>query len=103
MARSVKLKVFAGLLLRAMARERTEKGTKRVCARSPEVASRLSMEPDSPELAAAERYLVSEGYIEPSQEGDSSTITELGWEDLGYQPTERGWRRKTWWRRLLGV
>lgn len=106
MARGIRLKLFAGLVLRAMARERAEKGAERVSPRDPGVASRLGVEPGSPALEVAERYLVFEGFIEPSfqkYEGDSFAITELGWEDLGYQHTARGWRRKSWWRRLLGV
>lgn len=104
-ARSIKLKVFAGLLLRAMARERAEKGTERVSPRDPGVASRLGVEPDSPALMAAVRYLVSEGYIAPISHAkdDSFTITVLGWEDLGFDLTAEGWHRRSWWRRLLGV
>jgi hypothetical protein len=63
---NLKLKMFAALVLRAMARELAEKGTERVSPRDRGVASRLGMEPDSPELAAAERYLVLEDYIRPS-------------------------------------
>jgi hypothetical protein len=33
---------------------------------NPEVARRLGLEPDSPELGIAERYLVREDYIRPS-------------------------------------
>lgn len=106
MVSTLKLKVFAGLLLRAMAREQAEKGTERVSPRDQDVASRLGLEPDSPALAAAERYLVSEGYIRPSSrnhKGDSFTITEVGWEDLGYRLSAEGWCRRPWWRRMLGV
>ena len=45
------LKMFAALVLRAMARKLAEKGTERVSPRDRGVASRLSVEPDSPELA----------------------------------------------------
>lgn len=106
MVRNLKLKLFAALVLRAMAREQDEKGTERASPRSRGVASRLSLEPDSPQLALAERYLVREGYIRPSSpdhKGDSFTITETGWQDLGYQLTAEGRRRLPWWKRMLGV
>lgn len=103
---SIKLKIFAGLVLRAMAREQAEKGTERVSPRERAVANQLGLETDSPELATAERYLVLEGYIEPSppdRKDGSFAITEAGWEDLGYQPSAEGWRRRPWWKRMLGV
>jgi hypothetical protein len=105
MVRGIKLKMFAALLLRAMAQEQAETGTERVSPRHPNVARRLGLDPDSPELGIAERYLVHEDYIRPSSDSkdDSFTITEVGWEDLGYQVTEEGWRRRTWWKRMLGV
>jgi hypothetical protein len=79
MVRSIKLKMLAGLLLRAMAQERAETGTDRVYPRDPNVARRLGMEPDRPELGYAERYLVREDYIRPSasyRKDNSFTITE---------------------------
>jgi hypothetical protein len=106
MVRSLKLKMFAALLLRAMAQEQAETGTTRVSPKHPNVARRLGLQPDSPELEIAERYLVDEDYIRPSnpgRNGDSFTITETGWEDLGYQATPEGWRRRPWWKRMLGV
>jgi hypothetical protein len=106
MVRSLKLKMFAGLLLRAMAQEQAETGNDRVSPRDPNVARRLGLEPDRPELTYAESYLVREDYIRPSasyQKDDSYTITETGWEDFGYRATAEGWRRKVWWRRMLGV
>jgi len=105
MLRSLRLKMFAGLLLRAMAQEQTENETKHVFARHPNVVRRLALEPDAPELAIAERYLVREGYIIPCPAGGegSSTITETGWEELGYQHSAEGWRRRPWWKRMLGV
>ena len=60
---SLKVKVFAGLVLRAMAREQTESGSERIVPRHRSVAGRLGFEPDSPALEAAERYLEREGYI----------------------------------------
>jgi hypothetical protein len=105
MIRSLKLKMFAGLLLRAMAQEQAENETKGVFTRHPNVARRLALEPDAPELAIAERYLVQEGYISPSPaDGEGSyTITETGWEELGYQLSAEGWIRRPWWKRMLGV
>ena len=106
MASNLKLKMFAALVLRAMAQEQAEKGTERSSPRDRGVASRLGVEPDSPALGAAERYLVLEGYIRPKspdRKGGPFTITEFGWMDLGYQPSVEGWRRRPWWKRMLGV
>jgi len=105
MLRSLKLKMFAGLLLRAMAQEQAENTTEHVFPRHPNVARRLALEPDAPELAIAERYLVEEGYISPCPTGGegSFTITETGWEELGYQHSAEGWSRRPWWKRMLGV
>ena len=99
--------MFAALVLRAMARELAERGTERVSPRDQGVASRLGVEPDSPELAAAERYLVLEDYIRPSSPDHKDgpfIITEFGWNDLGYyQPSSEGLRRRPFWRRLVGA
>ena len=105
MVGSLKLKMFAGLLLRAMAEEQAENETNHVFTRDPNVARRLALEPDAPELAIAERYRVREGYISPCRaDGEGSfTITETSWEELGYQRSAEGWRRKSWWRRMLGA
>ena len=106
MVRSLKLKMFSGLLLMAMAQEQAETRTDRVSPRDPNVARRLGLEPNRPELRYAESYLVREDYIRPSashHEDDSFTITETGWEDFGYRATAEGWQRKVWWRRMLGV
>jgi hypothetical protein len=106
MVRGLKLKVFAALLLRAMAQVQAEEGTEGVSTRHPNVARRLGLEPGSPEIAIGERYLEEQGYIRPiapSEEGGPFVITEVGWEDLGYQRSAEGWRRRPWWRRMLGV
>jgi hypothetical protein len=103
---NLKLKMFAALVLRAMARELAEQGTERVSPRDRGVASRLGMEPDSPELAAAERYLVLEDYIRPSSADHKDgpfIITEFGWKDLGYQLSSEGWRVRPFWKRLFGA
>ena len=103
---NLKLKMFAALVLRAMARELAEKGTERVSPRDRGVASRLGMEPDSPELVAAERYLVLEDYIRPSSPDYNDgpfIITEFGWKDLGYQLSSEGWRVRPFWKRLFGA
>ncbi len=107
MGRNLKLKMFSALVLRAMAREQDEKGIERVSPRDRGVARRLGLEPDSPALAAAERYLVLEGYIRPSspdqKDGPFIITEEVGWKDLGYQPSAGGMRRRPWWKRMLGV
>ncbi len=89
-----------------MARELAERGTERLYPRDRGVASRLGVEPDSPELAAAERYLVLEDYIRlssPNHKDGPFIITEFGWEDLGYQLSSEGLRRKPFWKRLFGA
>jgi hypothetical protein len=63
MVRSIKLKMFAALLLRAMAQEHAEARTTQVSPKHPKVARRLGLQPDSPELEIAKRYLVHEDYI----------------------------------------
>ena len=106
MVRGLRLKLFAALLLRAMAQEQAEGTAEGVSPRHPNVARRLGLEPDSPELAIGERYLEEQGYIGPiaaSEEGGPFVITEVGWEDLGYHHSAEGWRRRPWWRRMLGV
>ena len=98
--------MFAALLLRGMAQEQAENGTEHVFSRHPNVARRLGLEPDRPELEIAERYLEDQGYIRPSSpdhKGGSFTITETGWQELGYEPTAEGRRRRPWWKRMLGV
>ncbi len=106
MGRGLRLKLFAALLLRAMAQEQAEEGTEGVSPRHPNVARRLGLEAGSPELAIGERYLEEQGYIRPvapGEEGNPFVITEVGWEDLGYQLSEDGWRRRPWWKRMLGI
>jgi hypothetical protein len=106
MVRDLKLKLFAALVLRAMAREQAEKGTKRIFLRSEGLASQLGLEPDSPQLVVAEHYLAREGYISPSTpdyKDGSFTITETGWQELGYERSVEGWRRRPWWKRMLGA
>ena len=106
MVRSLKLKLFAALLLRAMAQEQAEERAEGLSPRHPNVARRLVLDPESPELAIGERYLHKQGYIRPiapSEEGGPFVITEDGWEDLGYQRSTEGWRRRPWRRMMLGV
>ncbi len=98
--------MFAALVLRAMARELAEKGIERVSPRDLSVARRLGVEPDSPDLAAAERYLVLEDYIRPSSPNRNDgpfIITEFGWKDLGYEFSSEGLRRRPFWKRLFGA
>jgi|SRR5829696_361369 hypothetical protein len=69
MGRGLRLKLFAALLLRAMAQEQVKEGTEGVSPRHPNVARRLGLEADSPELAIGERYLEEQGYIRASAPG----------------------------------
>lgn len=106
MVGNLKLKLFAALVLRAMAREQAEKGTKRISLRSEGLAGQLGLEPDSPQLAVAEHYLTREGYISPSTPDHKDgpfTITDAGWQELGYERSAGGWRRRQWWKRMLGA
>jgi hypothetical protein len=57
MVRGLKRKLFAALLLRAMAQEQSEEGIEGASPRHPNMARRLGLESDSPELAIGERYL----------------------------------------------
>ena len=57
MVRGLKRKLFAALLLRAMAQEHSEEGIEGASSRHPNMARRLGLESDSPELAIGERYL----------------------------------------------
>ena len=100
------LKMFAALVLRAIALEQTAKGIEQVSPRDRGGASRLGVESDSPDSAAAERYLVLEDYIRPSSSDHKDgpfIITEFGWNDLGYEHSSEGWRRKPFWKRLFGA
>jgi hypothetical protein len=98
--------MFAELVLRAMLRELAAKGIERVSPRDLSVASRLGMEPDSSDLAAAERYLMLEDYIRPSSPNHINgpfIITEFGWKDRGYDLSSEGLRRRPFWKRLFVV
>jgi len=104
--RGLRLKLFAALQLRAMAQEQAESESEGMSPRHPNVARRLGLDPNSPELAIGERYLEEQGYIRPlapSDEAGVFVITDVGWEDLGYHHSAEGWRRRPWWRRMLGV
>jgi hypothetical protein len=71
-----------------------------VVLRHPDVARRVRLEPGSPGLAAAERFLERQGYIRPVTVG-----TELGAfvvTDAGRTWLEQDRWARPWWRRWFG-
>jgi hypothetical protein len=71
-----------------------------VVLRRPDLARRVGLEPDSPELVAAERFLERRGYVRPvsiGAEPRALVITEAGETWLG---SDR-WS-PPWWRRVFG-
>jgi hypothetical protein len=104
--RSVRLRAW--LLLRAAIRYRSEGRVEPVVAvrpvvvlRQPDVARRVGLEPGSPELAAAERYLERRGYVRPvtiGKEPRAFHVTEAGRRWL----EQDGWARPRWRLRAFG-
>ena len=103
--RGVRLRAW--LLLRAAIRYRSEGRVEPVVAlrpvvvmRHPDVARRMGLEPGSPELAAAERFLERRGYVRPvtiGKEPRAFHVTEPGRRWL----EQDGWARP-WWLRMFG-
>jgi hypothetical protein len=103
--RGVRLRAW--LLLRTAIRYRSEGRRERVFAvrpvvvlRRPDVAHRVGLEPGSPELVAAERFLERRGYVRPvtiGKEPRAFHVTEAGrrWLEQG------GWAR-SWRLRVFG-
>ena len=101
------VRLRAWLLLRAAIRYRSEGRVEPVFAlrpvvvlRHPDVAHRVGLQPDSPELAAAERFLERRGYVRPvtiGKEPRTFHITESGRRWL----EQDGWARP-WWLRVFG-
>ena len=98
------VRLRAWLLLQAASRDQTRgRPEPIVVLRHPDLARRIGLEADAPELVAAERYLERRGYIRRPEEGASPraagafVITEAGRTWLGYDR----WTRP-WWRRMFG-
>jgi hypothetical protein len=105
MKRTSRVRLRAWLLLRAAIRNRTEGRAESVVAlswlvalRHPDVARRVGLEPCSPEVAAAERFLERQGYVRPvtvGTEAGAVLVTEAGrmWleQDRWARPWWRGW------------
>jgi hypothetical protein len=102
-----RVRLRAWLLLQAAIRNRTKGRPEHVVAlrslvvlRHPDVARRVGLEPDSPGLAAAERFLERQGYVKP---------VTVGTEPKAFLVTDAGrmwlkqdrWARP-WWRRWFG-
>jgi hypothetical protein len=102
-----RVQLRAWLLLQAAIRDRTEGSYEPVFAlrplvvlRHPDVARRVGLEPGSPGLAAAERFLERRGYVRPvtvGTEPGAFLVTEAGRTWLG----QDCWARP-WWRRVFG-
>jgi hypothetical protein len=103
--RGVRLRAW--LLLRAAIRYRSEGRIEPVVSvrsvivlRYPDVARRVGLEPDSPELAAAERFLERRGYVRPVTMGKEPRAFHVT--DAGRRWLEQdGWARP-WWMRVFG-
>jgi hypothetical protein len=101
------VRLRAWLLLRAAIRYRSESRVEPVVAlrpvivlRHPDVARRVGLKPDSPELAAAEHFLVRRGYVRAvtvGKEPRAFHVTEAG----GRWLEKDGWTRP-WWLRVFG-
>jgi hypothetical protein len=101
------VRLRAWLLLRAAIRYRSEGRVEPVVAlrllvvlQDPDVARRVGLEPGSPELTAAERFLERRGYVRPvtiGKEPRTFHVTESGRRWL----EQDGWARP-WWRRGFG-
>jgi hypothetical protein len=100
------VRLRAWLLLRAAIRHRSESRVESVVAirpvivlRPPDVARRVGLKPDSPELASAERFLERRGYVRPvtiGKEPRAFHVTEAGRRWL----EKDGWTRP-WWLRVF--
>ena len=101
------VRLRAWLLLRVAIRYRSEGRVEPVVAvrpvvvlRHPEVARRVRLEPGSPGLVAAERFLERRGYVRPvtiGKEPRTFHVTESGRRCL----EQDGWARP-WWLRVFG-
>lgn len=104
-ANSIRLRAW--LVLRAAVRNRTKDRAEPVVAlrrlvvlRHPDVARRVGLDPGSPSLAAAERFLERQGYIRSVTVG-----TEVGAfvvTDAGKRWLEQDRWASRWWRSVFG-
>jgi hypothetical protein len=102
-----RVRLRAWLLLRAAIDSRTGGRAETVVAlrplvvlRQPDVARRVGLEPGSPGLAAAERFLERHGYVRPvtvGTEPGAFVVTATGTAWLG----QGRWARP-WWHRVFG-
>jgi hypothetical protein len=101
------VRLRAWLLLRAAIRDRTKIRAGPVITlrplvvlRHPEVARRVGLEPGSPALAAAERFLERQGYIESVTVGTERGAFVVT--DAGRTWLEQDRWARPWWRSVLG-
>jgi hypothetical protein len=102
-----RVRLRAWLLLRAASQDLTGSRDELVVVvrpvvvlRRPDLARRVGLQPDSPELVAAERFLERRGYVRPVSIGTEPrvlVITQAGETWLG---SDR-WA-DPWWRRVFG-
>ena len=101
------IRLRAWLVLRAAIRDRTKDRAEPIVAlrplvvlRRPDVARHVGLDPGSPSLAAAERFLERQGYIRPVTVG-----TEVGAfvvADAGKTWPEQDRWASRWWRSVFG-
>ncbi len=99
-----RVRLCAWLLLRAAVRDRTKVRDEPVVAlrplvvlRHPDVARRVRLEPGSPALAAAERFLERRGYVRSVTVGTKAgvfVVTDTGTAWLGQDRWARPWCRR---------
>jgi hypothetical protein len=108
MRRADRVRLRGWLLLRAASRDIVGSRDKPVMVvrpvmvlHRPDLAQRVGLEPDAPELVAAERFLERRGYVRPVSAGAEPrafVITEAGERWLESDRWEH-----PWWRRLLAA
>ena len=102
-----RVRLRAWLLLRAAIRDRTKGRAESVVAlrslvvlRHPDVARRVGLEPGSPGLAAAERFLERQGYVRAVTDGIEPGVFLVT--DAGRTWLEQDRWSRPWWRGWLG-
>jgi hypothetical protein len=102
-----RVRLRAWLLLQAAIRDRTKGRPEHIVAlrslvvlRHPDVARRVGLEPDSPGLAAAERFLERQGYVRPVTVGTEPKAFLVT--DAGRMWLEQDRWVRPWWRRWFG-
>jgi hypothetical protein len=102
-----RVRLRAWLLLRAAIQNRTKGRDKPVVVlrplvvlRHPDVARQVGLEPGSPGLAAAERFLERQGYVRPVTVGTEPKAFLVT--DAGRMWLEQDRWSRPWWRMVFG-